>query len=148
MSLVAEAVASSLRVERRDRGAVRTATRRAHRQSAEDVKTILGERFRENLSLADLARAVHSSPYHLSRVFTREAGIPIHRYRTRLRLRASLDRVMDPLTSLTDLALDLGFSSHSHFTDAFRREFGVSPSRLREAGTLKELARHSRRHVA
>jgi AraC-like DNA-binding protein len=32
---------------------------------------------------------------------------------------------------LTELALDLGYSSHSHFTDAFRREFGVSPAAFR-----------------
>jgi len=41
-------------------------------------------------------------------------------------IHVSLDRVAEPDVSLTALALDVGFSSHSHFTDAFRKESGVS----------------------
>ncbi|MFH1680297.1 MAG: helix-turn-helix domain-containing protein [Candidatus Eisenbacteria bacterium] len=48
----------------------------------------------------------------------------------------------------TDLALDVGFASHSHFTDAFRREFGVSPSDLRRSATLARLAGMPRRLAA
>lgn len=44
---------------------------------------------------------------------------------------------------LTDIALSFGFSSHSHFTDSFRREFGIPPSRLRREGAAA-LARRLR----
>ena len=60
--------------------------------------------------------------------------MPIHRYLTQLRLRSSLERLADGANDLTALALELGFSSHSHFTDAFRREFGHAPSRDRPGG--------------
>lgn len=113
----------------------RAATRRAHRDCADQVKEILAARFRERLTLSDLAQAAGVSPYHLCRIFTREAGMSVHRYLNRLRLRDSLRRLEDSRAPLTELALDLGYSSHSHFTDAFRREFGVSPAAFRaEAG--------------
>ncbi len=89
----------------------------------------------ERVTLDDVARAVHVSPFHLARIFQQQTGVPVHRYLTQLRLRASLERLD---SDLTVVALELGFSSHSHFTDAFRREFGRSPSEMRkilEAGS-------------
>jgi AraC-like DNA-binding protein len=77
-------------------------------------------------------RAVHVSPFHLARIFQQQTGVPVHRYLTQLRLRASLERLADGEEDLTTIALELGFSSHSHFTDAFRREFGQPPSEIRK----------------
>jgi AraC-like DNA-binding protein len=48
---------------------------------------------------------------------------------------------MEGADDLTALALELGFSSHSHFTDAFRAEFGRAPSRIRRS-TLRELSKN------
>jgi AraC-like DNA-binding protein len=44
----------------------------------------------------------------------------------------ALERLDAGERDLTRLALDLGYSSHSHFTDAFRRSFGVTPSTARK----------------
>ena len=106
-------------------------TRSAHRDLAHATATLLGSRFAEPLSLGDIAREVHASPYHLSRVFRREMGLPIHRYLNRIRLRTALDRLASGEPDLTILALDLGFSSRGHFYDAFRAEFDAAPSALR-----------------
>src|SRR5262249_18771934 len=94
--------------------------------------------------LDDVARAVHTSPFHLARLFGERTGLPVHRYLTQLRLRAALDRLAGGASDLTALALDLGFSSHSHFADAFRREFGRTPSDVRKiAGrTLAEMSKN------
>lgn len=101
-----------------------------HADRIEAAKVHLASRLAERVTLAELARAVHTSPYHLARMFRQRTGSPIHRYLNRLRLRAALERLADA-RDLTGLALELGFSSHSHFTDAFRREFGCPPSRAR-----------------
>jgi len=106
-------------------------TRQDHVDRTEAVKTYLAGRFGERITLDEVARAVHASPYHLARIFQHETGVPVHRYLTQLRLRASLERLAEGVTDLTGLALELGFSSHSHFTDAFRKEFGCSPSQFR-----------------
>ena len=83
------------------------------------------------ITLDEIARYAGYSPFFLSRVFRERMGIPIHRYVTRLRLRASYEAVMDGAADLTRIALSHGFSSHSHLTHAFTREFGAPPSRMR-----------------
>jgi AraC-like DNA-binding protein len=94
----------------------------------------------ENWSLGELAGAVGSSPYHLLRLFRVETGSTIHRYRMQLRLAAAARAILEGCDDLTALALDLGFSSHSHFTDAFRRRFGLAPSALRARTTRGQRA--------
>jgi len=66
-------------------------------------------------------------------------GVPIRRYVTRLRARVAAECLAQGARDLTALALDLGYADHSHFTNAFREEWGEPPSRFRAA-----LARGSR----
>jgi AraC-like DNA-binding protein len=117
--------------------------RRQQRVNVERVKDAFARTFTRRSGLEQLAALAGCSPFHLCRAFRRETGISMTAYRTRLRLGAALERMEEDLASL---ALDLGFSSHSHFTESFRRQFGVTPSeirrlnRLRRDGLLKELA--------
>jgi AraC-like DNA-binding protein len=102
-----------------------------HAELAEAVKTELVGRLGERITLDEIARSLDTSPFHLARVFRAQTGMPVHRYLTGLRLRTALDRLEQGADDLTALALELNFSSHSHFTDAFRREFGCTPSEAR-----------------
>jgi len=107
------------------------------------VREILSRRYREDLSLADLGRRTGYSVFHLSRVFRERAGMTMHTCQSRLRLLTALERVAEPGTDLAATALDLGYASHSHFTAAFRKAFGVTPSAFRATATadrLRELA--------
>lgn len=83
-----------------------------------------------NDSLPALARRVHTSPYHLARVFRAQTGMSIHDYRTRLRITAALQHLNNE-ADLTTIALTLGFASHSHFTTRFAQLTGLSPSGYR-----------------
>jgi AraC-like DNA-binding protein len=128
LQLVADVLESAF-VQRGALKPKREGTDADHAERTEAVKTYLAARMSERVTLDDVARAVHVSPFHLARIFQQQTGVPVHRYVTQLRLRASLDRLDGDLTAV---ALELGFSSHSHFTDAFRREFGHSPSEMRK----------------
>jgi AraC family transcriptional regulator len=133
------------RTRSRGRRQGRSATQELHREQTRRTALFLAEHLGDDLSLEDVARAVHCSPFHLARVFRRELGTTIHQYRHRLRLREALRRVADGESELSALALDLGFASHSHLTDAFRRAFGRPPSALRRAlssRALRELSRN------
>jgi AraC-like DNA-binding protein len=90
-------------------------------------------------SLATVARAVNSSPFHLSRVFRHEVGMSIHKYLVRLRLALALEWLADDTTGLSAVALGLGFASHSHFTTVFRRTFDLSPSAFRRTASGNRL---------
>lgn len=114
-----------------DRGALRTRSRREIEMS-EAARDVIARRFKENLSLLEIAREVGSSVFHLARTFKSRTGFSLHGYRNQLRLRAALDQLRDSQSTLVDIALDLGFSSHSHFTETFRRNFGKTPSAVRE----------------
>ena len=71
--------------------------------------------------------------FHLAGVFKSRTGVSLHAYRNQLRLRAALERMHNRGVDLVEIALDLGFSSHSHFTETFRRHFGATPSLIRES---------------
>jgi AraC family transcriptional regulator len=117
----------------RARSYVTARTSFARRELAEEARLEIAARSADNRSLLELARAVNSSPFHLSRVFREQVGVSIHQYRLRLRLALALDRLLDGSESLSGMAHSLGFSSHSHFTTVFRRTFGVSPSAFRRS---------------
>jgi AraC family transcriptional regulator len=106
----------------------RATTRRMLRRAKEFVEA----NFSAALRLDDVARAVNASPAYLTDVFRRAEGVSLHRYIVQLRLARALVELPE-VTDLTTLALDLGFSSHSHFASAFRRAFGCTPSEFRES---------------
>jgi AraC family transcriptional regulator len=123
-------VESAFRSERiRERAG--PAGRRRHERLAEDAKAFLTERSAEPLDLTGLSRDLACSPFHLCRVFRRQTGFTLSEFQHQMRLRTSLERVADRATRLTDVAQELGYASHSHFTLFFRRAFGIPPSALR-----------------
>jgi len=139
LQLVADILESSFAQIGLPKKSQRAGTNAEHIDRAEAAKTYLASRLSERITLDDVARAVHASPFHLARVFQQQTGVPVHRYLTQLRLRLSLERLAEGANDLTELALELGFSSHSHFTDAFRREFGYPPSVVRKGKTRQTI---------
>jgi transcriptional regulator GlxA family with amidase domain len=84
-------------------------------------------------------------------VFNREVGTSVYRYAVGLRLAKALDAVLDSNLDLTSIALDAGFSSHSHFTARFRAFFGLTPLALRRSaspGKAAELRKFVTAHPA
>ncbi len=97
------------------------------RRLADRVKLLLSADLSRRWSLSEAAKSVGVSPVYLTQAFKRVEDVPLYRYHLRLRLARALDLLAD-YDDLTNLALDLGFTSHSHFTAAFRRFYGVTPS--------------------
>jgi AraC family transcriptional regulator len=93
------------------------------------AREYLAANFAENFSLIDIARASCASPFHLSRSFRLRYGVPLFAFRERLRLAMALRALKSRNRDLSTLALDLGYTSHSHFGAAFKRAFGMSPSK-------------------
>jgi AraC family transcriptional regulator len=102
--------------------------------TAETAREYVASRYTDPLRLQEIASACEVSVSRLCRVFLAATSMTVHRYVSRLRLVAALERLADGERDLAALALDLGFSSHSHFSWAFRREFDLSPSAWRCPG--------------
>jgi AraC-like DNA-binding protein len=96
------------------------------------VKLVLVSDLGRRWTLADIAAEVRGSPVYLTQVFQQVEGLPLYRYQLRLRLARALD-LLAQYDDLTDLGLELGFSSHSHFSAAFREAYGCSPSEFRQS---------------
>jgi AraC-like DNA-binding protein len=96
------------------------------------VKLVLSSDLARRWTLAEIAAEVRGSPVYLTQVFQQVEGLPLYRYQLRLRLARSLD-LLAQYDDLTALSLDLGFSSHSHFSASFRQMYGRSPSEFRQS---------------
>jgi AraC-like DNA-binding protein len=83
------------------------------------------------LTLKNIAAALGVRASHLTHSFAQRTGQPLYRYVMTLRLSRALHRLATSDEELTDLALDLGFSSHSHFSAVFKSRYGISPSQAR-----------------
>jgi AraC family transcriptional regulator len=96
------------------------------------VKLVLMDNMTRRWTLAEIGAEVRCSPVYLTQVFQQVEGVPLYRYQLRLRLARALD-LLSQYDDLTALSLELGFSSHSHFSSAFREAYGRSPSEFRQS---------------
>jgi AraC family transcriptional regulator len=107
------------------------------------IKLVIAGDMARRWTLAEIAAEVRGSPVYLTQVFQQVEGIPLYRYQLRLRLARSLN-LLSEYDDLTALGLDLGFSSHSHFSAAFREAYGTSPSEFRQSA-LRRSRPHQKR---
>jgi AraC-like DNA-binding protein len=105
---------------------------RSRRRLADRVKVLLSSDLSRRWSLAEIAREIRGSPVYLTQVFQQTEGTPLYRYHLRLRLARALDLIAR-YDDLSTLAADLGFSSHSHFSAAFRQVYGRSPTDFKQS---------------
>jgi len=96
------------------------------------AKAVLMSRLFESTSLNDLATELRVSPFYLCRVFREGTGTTLHEFKTDMRIRFALERLADRSSDLSRIALDCGFSSHSHFTASVRLRLGRPPSVIRD----------------
>ena len=100
------------------------------------------DHLRENLDrpfkLAELAEVAGFSEFHFHRIFAAISGETLNSFTNRLRLEKAARLLRYSKLSLTDIALDCGFSSSATFSRAFRSVYDTSPSQFRKSGQLKE----------
>jgi AraC family transcriptional regulator len=129
LSLLHETLTAGARAH----GAVAPRRSMASRELAQAAARELAACWASKVTLDALSMRLGVSAFHLCRSFRAATGRTLHRQLTTLRLRAALEAVAERRQDLTQVALEHGFSSHSHFTAAFRREYGVAPAQWRAA---------------
>ena len=85
------------------------------------------EHFAEPIGREDVARYAGVSEGYLSRCFTQETGLSLIHYVARYRVQQAKQSLRISEKSITEIALEVGFSDSNYFSRAFRREVGISP---------------------
>ncbi|WP_163999706.1 helix-turn-helix domain-containing protein [Pyxidicoccus caerfyrddinensis] len=84
----------------------------------------------EDLTLAELARVAEFSLSHFKPLFRQAMGMPVHRFVLERRVERARLRLLEGGRSLTEIALEAGFSHPSHMARCMRRVLGLSPSQI------------------
>src|SRR5271163_2325247 len=90
------------------------------------------------VKLKELARVACLSEFHFHRIFGAVSGETLNNFANRLRLEKAARLLRYSEQSLTDTALDCGFSSSATFSRAFRSGYDTSPSQFRKSGEIKK----------
>jgi AraC family transcriptional regulator len=90
------------------------------------------------VKLAELAKVACFSEFHFHRIFTAVSGETLNDFTNRLRLEKAARLLRYSGKSVTEVALDCGFSSSATFSRAFRSRYATSPSAFRKSGAIKK----------
>jgi len=105
-----------------------TRTRRLSLERVAKVRAALLENLEEPPTLEELARLCGCNPQYLSRTFSEAAGTTISLYLRRLRIERAAEMLAHGRANASEAALEVGYRSLSHFSQAFRAEKGITPS--------------------
>lgn len=104
----------------------------AHKALIVRAQEFIEGRWRDDLTLEQIASHVCLSPFHFQRIFKQQTGETPKEYLSRIRLENSVQRVyVDRHLTVYDVAIECGFSSQAAFARAFRQRFGVSATEFR-----------------
>jgi AraC family transcriptional regulator len=93
------------------------------------VREYVRKNLASNIGMGELADQVNLSPHYFSMLFRHAVGIPPHHYVLQERIHEAQRKLAEGRMSISELALNLGFSDQSHFSRAFRKMTGTTPKR-------------------
>lgn len=95
------------------------------------------EKLDAKLSLADMSEALHVSKTRLKELFKRKTGFTVMEYRAKLRIDQAKTSIREQAHNMTEISQSLGFGSVHHFSKAFKKSTGMSPSEYAKSIKLK-----------
>lgn len=101
--------------------------KRVNQDRVQKVIAILKENLAETPSLEEIGKRVACSHFHLTRIFRQEVGRSMSQYLRQLRMERAAELLREGKLKITTIAMDVGYSSPSHFSTAFHETFGCCP---------------------
>ncbi len=102
--------------------------KRIDRERVDRVISLLHRCLAEPPSLGEIGKAVGCSPFYLSRTFSRAVGMTIPQYLRRVRMEKAAELLASGKYNVTEAAMEVGYSSLSHFSQAFCQTIGCCPA--------------------
>lgn len=131
--LEVEARLRRLAAKRQQKAAGRGVEHKARKQ-VEAITGFLAENYKDDISTADIGRAISLHPNYAMTLFRRECGMSIWQYLIRLRLSHAQLMLLTSDKTVLAIALESGFGSLARFYAAFTRECSMSPGEFRKRG--------------
>lgn len=103
-----------------------------HYELVENALVYIENNIEESLSLESVSNHFNISKYYFHRLFSAMTGYSFNNYLLSRRLNTSVNLIQNERLSLTDIAYRLNFGTPSSFTRAFKRQYGIAPSKLKE----------------
>ncbi len=129
--LEVEARLRRLAAKRQQKAASRSPEHKARKQ-VEAITAFLAENYKDDISTADIGRAISLHPNYAMTLFRRECGMSIWQYLIRLRLAQAQLMLLTTDKTVLAIALESGFGSLARFYAAFTRECAISPGEFRK----------------
>ena len=109
----------------------------SHPRAVAEAVRFIQDNYARDVSLNDIAEAVHLSPFHVARLFKQALGISPHQYLIQVRVHSARSLLLAGSggRSLAEVATAVGFADQSHLTRHFKRLLGLTPKQLRAWNT-------------
>lgn len=95
------------------------------------AKQFIQKHHREDLSLGRVATFLHTSNFHLCKLFSRTTGTTFTEFVSRTRIERARNLLLNPNLRVSEIAFEVGFQSLTHFNRVFRKLVGESPTEYR-----------------
>ena len=117
----------------------KTNTKNDHIERVNEVLFYIHGDIEKNFGVEELSSLVAMSPFHFNRIFKETTGESLHAYIKRVKLEHAANLLLfNPDATITQSMHEVGFSSNASFSQAFKENFGVTPTKWREVDQANE----------
>lgn len=102
-----------------------------HSTLVESIKRYVGQHYKDNLSLAEIADEVFMSPTYICAVFKRETGKTINEYIIEMKMNEAKKMLASTTMKIMDISEDLGYENAQYFSYSFKKYLGETPQQYR-----------------
>lgn len=104
-----------------------------------DILNYLCFNYTKNITLDDVAEAMHYSKSYIRQLFRQKSGHPIFHYLTMLRIKRAKELLASTSMPINEIAFQVGYSDSNYFTYTFKKETGMSPKAYRKSQSLLDI---------
>lgn len=107
---------------------------RKHADVVDTILDVLDNRYREPITIEELAKKVFLTPNYICNIFKENVGESIIDYLIKVRMKHAKQLLIGTRCKIYEVAEQTGFNNTSYFSSVFKGMFGVSPKEFREVG--------------
>lgn len=110
------------------------------------IDKLISDNLSEPMLVQQLSDRVGLSKFHLHRIFAAQTGFELSEYMQRRKMERALAMLTKDNNSVIDVALAVGYESHSSFSRVFKQSFGVTPNQVRQGSKPEPLIQYKKKN--